>query len=334
MARAPELRSWRSALDWGRLLRLSLAPSAAADAAAGCVLGAGAWPGGAGPFLLLLGSLCVYHGGMILNDWADRDVDRRTRPERPLPSGRIAPAAALVLGLALLALGASLAMQAGRAPGILLGGVAVLAALYDLAGRGPWMGPLLLGLCRAGNLGAGVALGLAWRAEHGPFPLRVADPLSWSVLAIPLAYGSYVFVVSRLGRLEDGEEAGLIGRRPARLLAVASALLLVLPLLPVPHPAHPGGLEGVAMHLADHRIPLATLVAAGGAFGILRLAFRSGAWTRGGVMRAMGMALRRLIVFDAAVAMLVGTASGLAAGLCILLGLPLSFGLRRVFPPS
>jgi hypothetical protein len=33
----------------GRLLRLSLAPSAAADIAAGLVLGAGVWPHGLGP---------------------------------------------------------------------------------------------------------------------------------------------------------------------------------------------------------------------------------------------------------------------------------------------
>ena len=68
-------------LRWGALLRLSMSPSAAADAAAGVLLGAGTWPAGPAPFLLVAGSLCVYHGGMALNDWADRGHDARTRPE-------------------------------------------------------------------------------------------------------------------------------------------------------------------------------------------------------------------------------------------------------------
>ncbi len=315
-----ELRAPATALAWGRLLRLSLAPSAVADAVAGCVLGAGGWPCGTAPLVLALASLAVYHGGLVLNDWADREADRRTRPERPLPSGRIAPGAALACGLGLLALGAFLALQAGRTSGLLLGAVAGLALFYDLAGRGPWTGPLLLGLCRAGNLGAGVALGLTLGG-------RAAGPLG--VLAIPCAYGAYVFVVSRLGRLEDGADAGPLGRRPARLLALAGLLLLALPLLPVPTPPDPG-----AAGLGRLRPALAGLVAAAGAFGLLRLALRTAAWTRGDVLRAMGVALRRLIVFDAAVALLSGTVSGLVAGGSLLLGLPLSFALRRVFPPS
>ena len=44
---------------WGRLLRLSLTASALADAAAGLVLGAGAWPSGVAPWVLLAASACV-----------------------------------------------------------------------------------------------------------------------------------------------------------------------------------------------------------------------------------------------------------------------------------
>ena len=79
----------------GQLLRLSLAPSAAADVAAGLVLGGrGHVPAGAAPWLLLGGSLSIYTGALALNDWADRERDRAERPERPLPSGAISPGAA------------------------------------------------------------------------------------------------------------------------------------------------------------------------------------------------------------------------------------------------
>ena len=95
-------------LALGRLLRISLFPSAFADVAAGIVLGTR----GAGlplgtSALLVLASLCVYHGGMALNDWVDREGDRRTRPERPIPSGAIPAPAALAITAGLFAVGVS-----------------------------------------------------------------------------------------------------------------------------------------------------------------------------------------------------------------------------------
>ncbi|NJA56170.1 UbiA family prenyltransferase, partial [Streptomyces sp. NEAU-H3] len=45
--------------------------------------------------LLAAGSVALYWAGMALNDWADRAEDARERPERPIPSGRLSPGAAL-----------------------------------------------------------------------------------------------------------------------------------------------------------------------------------------------------------------------------------------------
>ena len=70
---------------WGRLLRLSLAPTAIADVVCGGVLSGSAGHAGLDIFRLVLASLCIYHGGMALNDWADREEDARVRPDRPLP---------------------------------------------------------------------------------------------------------------------------------------------------------------------------------------------------------------------------------------------------------
>ena len=36
-------------------------------------------------------SVCLYWAGMSANDWADRDLDAKERPERPIPSGRVTP---------------------------------------------------------------------------------------------------------------------------------------------------------------------------------------------------------------------------------------------------
>ncbi|NEB17053.1 UbiA family prenyltransferase, partial [Streptomyces coelicoflavus] len=59
--------------------------------------------------LLAIGSsLCLYEAGMALNDWADREEDAVERPHRPLPSGRVRPAAALTAAGALTGAGLAL----------------------------------------------------------------------------------------------------------------------------------------------------------------------------------------------------------------------------------
>ena len=52
-----------------------------------------------GVFLLLLASSSfLYTAGMVLNDIFDLEQDRRERPQRPLPSGRILRPNATVIG--------------------------------------------------------------------------------------------------------------------------------------------------------------------------------------------------------------------------------------------
>lgn len=302
------------ALALGRLLRLSLAPSAPADVAAGFVLAAGAFSGRA-PWIAMLASACVYHGGLALNDWADRHEDARTRPGRPIPSGAIPARAALVLALLLLAGGPLLALAGARAAAGPLALVSALALSYDLAGRGPWRGPLLLGLCRAGNLGAGLALGA------GGMP-----PRSF-LLLVPLLYGLFVFAVSRLARLEDAADAELARARPARWLATAALLLLCL--------AAAAAVCARATSSGSALVLAPLLVGAGGAYGLARTAAerRGRAWSHAELEQGAGLGLRRLLVASAATALGAG-AAGLAVALVILAGYPLAFALRRVFPPS
>jgi 4-hydroxybenzoate polyprenyltransferase len=305
--------TWRA---YGRLLRLSLAPSAAADVLAGLVFGGGgSWPARATTWWLVPASLGVYHGALALNDWNDRQHDARTRADRPLPSGAVSPRIALVLGLGLVAAGVACASLARHECGLWMGAVALLALLYDFRGRGAWIGPLLLGACRAGNLGSGI-FGRRRELELG-FELAPFLPCA--------AYGLYVFLVSRLGRMEDAEDARPLAQRP-RVLLLASALVLAASAsLPSPVPI-------------ANRVP-AIALAVTGAFGLATCALRTPAWTRPLVERAMGLALRRLLVFTSVVALLVfdlGSPSmaPLVAAIAILCGYPLAFGLRRVFPPS
>lgn len=316
-----------SALAWGRLLRLSLAPSAAADALCGLALAAdGTLPLESATARIVAASLCVYHGGLALNDWADREHDGRTRPERPLPSGAISPTAALLLAATLLACGVALAWSAAPAAGAWMAGVALLVALYDLSGRGPWLGPTLLALCRAGNL----AVGFAYVGDRSTWPLGAA---------LALLYGAYVFTASRLGRMEDGDDTRPLAQRPRAHLLVATGVLLLLPLLPVALASWPAPTRGAWL--------LACLLLAWSASGVVRPALQTQVWTRPLVERAMGGLLRRLLIFTAAACLLAPAGDavlewplppgGLPAsllGLLLLLGFPLSVALRRLFPPS
>lgn len=303
MSSGPADRS--SMLAWGRLLRLSLTPTALADAAAGLLLGAACWPGGGAPWAMLGASFCAYHGGMALNDWADRARDGVARPERPIPSGAVGAGAALALAVLLLAAAPAIAWIAAPRAALLMGAVAATAALYDTVGRGAWTGPMLIAACRAGNLGAGL---LAGAHLAGTEPAAVAF--------VPCAfYGAYVFLLGRLGRMEDAEDQAALGRRPAWILLLAAAALVAV---------------GVFPHL---ELP-ALLLALFGAAPLVGVALTTRAWTRGLVLRCMGMGLRRLLIVTAALALRAGGSDGWIVAGAILAGYGLSWGLRRVFPPS
>jgi len=152
-------------------------------------------------------------------------------------------------------------------------------------------------------------------------PLGVLPP---QAVLLALLYGAYVFNASRVARLEDVENEAEIGSLP-RLHLLAAALLLLAPAFVRPFDSP----SFVPM-------PLALLVGALGAFGLVRVALTTQRWGRGDVGRATGMALRRLLVFTASCALIAAApgATGLILAAVILAGYPISSALRRVFPPT
>ncbi|MBM3988884.1 MAG: hypothetical protein FJ294_13120 [Planctomycetes bacterium] len=317
-------------LAWGRLARLSLAPSALADAAAGLALGgAGALPAARETALALAASACVYHGGMVLNDWADRDEDRVARADRPIPSGAIAARTALLAGLLLVAASIALAALVAPRAGLWMAGLAALVLAYDFIGRGPLRGPFLLGACRAANLGFGVFVARELGLGHSEL-----EP-AFAPLFVAL-YFVYVASVSVVARLEDVSSDAAVGNLPRWALGLASLALLSLPCW--------HATEGLVVPRWSS-LGLAALAAG----ALLREVARSGPWTRADAGRATGLGLRRLLVFSALVALasvparsveldgvqpLVSAQPAFAVAAAILCGFPLSVALRKVFPPT
>lgn len=104
----------------------------------------------------VLASSCVYLAGMALNDWADRAVDARERPSRPIPSGRVTPAFALGTAVVLTGAGLGLAaLSGGRDALKVMVPLAGTAWLYDLALKDTPAGPLTMAAARTLNVLAG-----------------------------------------------------------------------------------------------------------------------------------------------------------------------------------
>ena len=113
------------------------------------------------PILLLLmaASVCLYAGGVALNDAFDVEIDRVERPERPIPSGILLRHHVFVFGSILLIMGCLFAFTANTVAGL----VAILLALsilsYDSYSKhSVFLGPLNMGLCRGLNLLLGMTI--------------------------------------------------------------------------------------------------------------------------------------------------------------------------------
>ncbi|WP_344599904.1 SCO3242 family prenyltransferase [Streptomyces glaucus] len=140
---------------WAELLRLPALFTVPGDALAGAAA-TGARPT-ARTLLAIGSSLCLYQAGMALNDWADREEDAVERPHRPLPSGRVRPAAALTAACALTGAGLALAARAGRPALAVAAPLAATVWAYDLTLKHTPAGPAAMAAARGLDLLLGAA---------------------------------------------------------------------------------------------------------------------------------------------------------------------------------
>jgi len=197
-------------LAWARLLRLPNLFTVPGDPIAGFLLAASPHPETVRLASAVGASLLLYTAGLIGNDLADINEDRRERPDRPLPSGRIsqrqagiAAVAAASGGLALAALGDLLSVAAPLAGCI---------ALYTFLPGGRRIGPLLLGLCR----GLSLLLGAA----------AAGAPLATSTLTAAATLAGYIAAVSIIAAGETRvRRIAPLNLLPALVLALGFAAM-------------------------------------------------------------------------------------------------------------
>ncbi|MEV7652647.1 SCO3242 family prenyltransferase [Streptomyces anulatus] len=212
---------------WAELLRVSALFSVPGDALAGAAA-VGRRPG-RGTALAIGASLCLYEAGMALNDWADRDEDAVDRPHRPIPSGRVSPAAALGAAGVLTAAGLALAARAGRPALTVATGLAATVWAYDLHLKHTKAGPAAMAAARSLDLLLGAtATATGVRAPGGgSSPDNVAGAarggLTASLPALPaaLVLGAHTYGVTAVSRHET--QGGSTGT-PLAVLATTTAL--------------------------------------------------------------------------------------------------------------
>ncbi len=216
MTRAAEKRGgWGNWGDWAELLRISALFTVPGDALAGA---AAARCGlNRGTALAVCASLCLYEAGMALNDWADRDIDAVERPGRPLPSGRIAPGAALTAATGLTAAGLLCAAAAGRPALTTATALAGTVWAYDLGLKNTPAGPPAMAAARALDLllGAAASAPAALRPALPPAALLGAHTLAVTTVSRREATGGSS--AAPLGALAAGTAiAWAATRRPPR----------------------------------------------------------------------------------------------------------------------
>jgi 4-hydroxybenzoate polyprenyltransferase len=189
----PAAPAWRA---WLRLARISNTPTTVSDTVAGAVLVSTAAAAGTVAVVAVAIAL-FYTAGMILNDVLDYEIDRRERPERPLPSGQVSRRTATAAVVALFAAGQALLALEGPEPFLAGLGLVALIVVYDAWHKGNALSPLLMAGCRAlVYLVAGLAVAGALNAEL------------WGAAAVLLVY------VVGLSQVAKAESGGLAARWP------------------------------------------------------------------------------------------------------------------------
>lgn len=125
------------------LARISNSPTVVSNVLAGAAL-AGARQPNATLALLGVAMVLFYTAGMFLNDLCDYAVDRRERPDRPLPSGTVPRTAAEAAVVALFGAGSIILWYVGLAP--FLGGVLLIGLIvtYDVWHKANPLSPLVM----------------------------------------------------------------------------------------------------------------------------------------------------------------------------------------------
>jgi 4-hydroxybenzoate polyprenyltransferase len=170
--------------------------------------------------ILILTSLLLYTAGIVLNDYIDRQIDRRERPNRPLPSGRISTRSALIF--VLVAMLASVLAAAYVSPFTLIIVLTIIGTIitYDCWLKTSNFGPMVMALSRVFNIVLGFSPLLLLPFSNQNDLIRIT--------VILVSMFIYIFTISYLSKFETGAPIKKINYTFAMLSISSIAFVLVL----------------------------------------------------------------------------------------------------------
>lgn len=123
---------------------------------------------------LLASSGCLFLAGMSLNDYFDKNIDKKERPERPIPSGKIQPKNALSLGIIFLIIANIFSIFVGIEAVLVTITMSVLIFSYDFKiKKFPVIGILTLSLIRFLNVILGATIAFNFETVYIAIPLAI-----------------------------------------------------------------------------------------------------------------------------------------------------------------
>lgn len=282
--------------DLAELVRLPAVLTVPGDVCAGAATAG--WPGGRRSRALPLASVCLYWAGMALNDYADRELDRRERPERPVPSGRVSARQALAIAGGLTAAGLGAAAAAGGTAALRRAlPLAAVVWAYDLKLKDTVLGPAAMATAR----GLDVLLGAGENVRRGMLPA--------------VAVAAHTAGVTALSRGE------VHGSRPQVAAAVAGGTLLTAASVALARAEGTGRRSAVAGAIT-------TLFAVGVGRSQAAAIWNPDAAT---VRRATGAGIRGMIPLQAA---LTARAGSVRTAMALLAAGPVARAASRVVSPT
>ncbi len=171
-------------------------------------------------FILILTSLLLYTVGIVLNDYIDRQIDRRERPTRPLPSGKISARSALIFVVV-----ATLSSVLAAAYVSLFTLVIVLSIIGTIIAYDCWLksstfGHMVMALSRVFNIVLGFSPLLFLPFSSNNDLIRITVILASMFI--------YVFTISYLSKFETGALTKKINYTFALLSISSISVVLVL----------------------------------------------------------------------------------------------------------
>ncbi|TGL75644.1 UbiA-like protein EboC [Leptospira jelokensis] len=176
-----------------QLLRPANLVTAVADILAGMCIVSFHWNGFS--YLYLIGaSVSLYAGGVVFNDYFDRKIDAKERPERPIPSGNVSKEFAFLLGTTLLMIGVAFAFLYSCTSFFVSLLICFFVLLYNYYAKHHIVfGPLVMGFCRGLNL------------VFGMTSVSEIPELSFYLSILPIVYIAAITLVSQNEVLGGGK---------------------------------------------------------------------------------------------------------------------------------